>query len=57
MNIVTELIVRMEKRSPRTYELQGIVLIDEIETHLHIELQKLVLPFLIKVFQKIQFIV
>ena len=47
----------MEKKSSRTYELQGIVLIDEIETHLHIELQKLILPFLIKVFPKIQFIV
>lgn len=57
LNIITELIVRMEKRSSKTYELQGIVLIDEIETHLHIELQKLVLPFLIKVFPKIQFIV
>ena len=57
LNIITELIVRMEKKSSRTFELQGIVLIDEIETHLHIELQKLILPFLIKVFPKIQFIV
>ena len=57
LNIITELIVRMEKKSYRIYELQGIVLIDEIETHLHIELQKLILPFLIKVFPKIQFIV
>lgn len=57
LNIITELIVRMEKYSPKLYDLQGIVLIDEIETHLHIELQKLILPFLIKVFPKIQFIV
>lgn len=57
MNIITELIMRMEKRSSKTYELQGIVFIDEVETHLHIELQKLILPFLIKVFPKIQFIV
>ena len=57
LNIITELIVRMEKKSSRTFELQGIVLIDEIETHLHIELQKIILPFLIKVFPKIQFIV
>lgn len=57
MNIITELIIRMEKQSSKTYELQGIVLIDEIETHLHIELQKLIMPFLIKVFPKIQFIV
>lgn len=57
LNIITELIIRMEKKSSRTFDLQGIVLIDEIETHLHIELQKLILPFLIKVFPKIQFIV
>jgi len=57
LNIVTELIARMEKRSSKTYEIQGIVLIDEIETHLHIDLQKKILPFLTKVFPNIQFIV
>lgn len=57
LNIITELIIRMEKKSSRIFKTQGIVLIDEIETHLHIELQKLILPFLIKVFPKIQFIV
>lgn len=35
----------------------GIVLIDELETHLHIGLQKTNLPFLTKFFPKIQFIV
>jgi ABC-type glutathione transport system ATPase component len=34
-----------------------LVLIDEIETHLHIELQKRILPFLTSLFPKIQFIV
>ncbi len=57
LNIITELILRMENHSPKIYDLQGIVLIDEVETHLHIELQKIILPFLIKVFPKIQFIV
>jgi predicted ATP-binding protein involved in virulence len=33
------------------------VLIDEIETHLHIDLQKKILPFLTNFFPKIQFIV
>ena len=37
--------------------MQGIVLIDEIETHLHVELQKRILPFLSSFFPKIQFIV
>jgi predicted ATP-binding protein involved in virulence len=37
--------------------MQGIVLIDEIETHLHVSLQKKILPFLTNFFPKIQFIV
>src|SRR5690606_6716948 len=37
--------------------LEGIVLIDEIDAHLHISLQKLILPFLIESFPSIQFIV
>jgi predicted ATP-binding protein involved in virulence len=37
--------------------MQGLVLIDEIETHLHIDLQKKILPFLTSFFPKIQFIV
>lgn len=41
----------------KTYDIEGIVLIDEIETHLHIELQKKILPFLTKIFPKIQFII
>ncbi|MCF8373858.1 MAG: AAA family ATPase [Bacteroidales bacterium] len=57
MNIITELILRMEKTKTKNYDVQGIVLIDEIETHLHIELQKKILPFLTTVFPKIQFIV
>jgi len=55
--IVTELILRMEAHSVKAYDMQGIVLIDEIETHLHVELQKKILPFLVDFFPKIQFIV
>lgn len=57
INIVTELIMRMEKKHSSVYDAQGIVLIDEIETHLHIDLQKKILPFLTSFFPKIQFIV
>lgn len=57
LNIVTELIMRMEKHNVEIYDLQGIVLIDEIETHLHVELQKKILPFLTSFFPRIQFIV
>lgn len=38
-------------------QIEGIVLIDEIEKHLHIRLQKEVLPILLKLFPKVQFIV
>lgn len=39
------------------YDTEGIVLIDELETHLHISLQKKILPFLTEFFPNIQFIV
>lgn len=38
-------------------EISGIVVIDEIELHLHTSLQKEVLPKLIKLFPKVQFII
>lgn len=57
LNIVIEIMMRMENKSSRNYDIQGIVLIDEIETHLHIDLQKKILPFLTAFFPKIQFIV
>ena len=40
-----------------TSEISGIVLIDEIDLHLHIEFQKEILPLLLKFFPKIQFII
>ena len=40
-----------------SYDVEGIVLIDELETHLHIELQKKILPFLTEFFPRIQFII
>jgi len=55
--IVSELILRMEAFDVESYDMQGVVLVDEIETHLHVELQKKVLPFLTTFFPNIQFIV
>jgi predicted ATPase len=55
--IVAELIMRMEAYESEVYDIQGIVLIDEIESHLHVDLQKKILPFLTTFFPKIQFIV
>ena len=57
LNIVMELMLRMEGKVKNVYDIQGIVLIDEVETHLHIDLQKKILPFLTSFFPKIQFIV
>ena len=57
LHIVMELIMRMESKASMTYDIPGIVLIDEIESHLHVELQRRVLPFLTEMFPRIQFIV
>jgi predicted ATP-binding protein involved in virulence len=56
-DIVSEVMSRMENYTEYRYDFQGIVLIDEIETHLHVELQKSILPILISLFPNIQFIV
>lgn len=53
-DIVSDLMLRME--SQRRYDLEGIVLIDEIETHLHVALQKEIVPILVELFPNIQFI-
>ena len=59
LDIINDLIMRMEAKSGlRTeFDMEGIVLVDEIETHLHLELQKKVLPILTTLFPNIQFIV
>lgn len=59
LDIVVDLIIRMEKQLDRMFDfsIPGIVLIDEIETHLHLELQKKIMELLITVFPNIQFIV
>ena len=57
IDMVSDIILRMEKHKTKSYDLQGLVLIDELETHLHIDLQKKVFPFLTRFFPRIQFIV
>ena len=53
-DIIGDLIMRME--SKRRYDLEGLVLIDEIETHLHVDLQKKIVPILTQLFPNIQFV-
>lgn len=59
LEIALDIILRMEKVTNRTFDfsIPGIVLIDEIETHLHLEMQKTVLELLTSLFPNIQFIV
>ena len=53
-DIVGDLMMRMEGQ--HTYELEGVVLIDEIETHLHVELQRAIVPILTELFPNLQFV-
>lgn len=53
-DIINDLVMRAEKKGDN---IEGIVLIDEIETHLHLELQKKILPLLVQMYPRIQFIV
>lgn len=59
LDIVLDIIMRMENQTQRSFDFKipGIVLIDEIETHLHLELQKDIMPLLTTFFPNIQFIV
>ena len=59
LDIVADLILKMQNDNSltRDYQKEGIVLIDEIETHLHLGLQKVIMPLLTEVFPNIQFII
>ena len=59
LDIVADLILKMQGEGTlvRSYQKEGVVLIDEIETHLHLALQKVIMPLLTKVFPNIQFVI
>ena len=59
LDIVADIIIRMEKRKEKSFlfDMPGIVLIDEVENHLHLELQKRILQLLTTIFPNVQFIV
>jgi len=54
--IIFEIILRTQKTNSKT-DTEGIILIDEPETHLHVEMQKEIMPILVKLFPRIQFVV
>ena len=58
LNIYMELLMRLETADGVVdYNEPAIVLVDEIEAHLHVALQKKILPFLTTMFPHVQFIV
>lgn len=61
ISILMELLMRVDLikkyRGDFSYDPSGIVLIDEPETHLHIEMQYEILPLLTTIFPNIQFII
>lgn len=57
LNLFINIIRHGDNPPKTTEEIQGIVSIDEVDVHLHTDLQNFVLPELIKLFPKIQFII
>lgn len=57
LNLFINIIRHGDNPPKTTAQIQGIVAIDEIDVHLHTDLQNSVLPELIKLFPKIQFII
>ncbi|MBV1839306.1 AAA family ATPase [Photobacterium ganghwense] len=57
MAVYADLITKVSLRSIDPDDLTGIILIDEIDAHLHVSLQKKILAFLKNAFPKVQFIV
>ncbi len=57
--IVSEIILSIIARQEHThiFDIEGVVMIDEVDIHLHVELQKKIMPLLTTFFPKIQFIV
>lgn len=57
LNLFVNIVRHTDLSNRNINELEGIVVIDEIDVHLHSDLQSKVLPSLIKLFPKIQFII
>jgi hypothetical protein len=60
LSILAELLLRIDVaervRGDRSAPTNGVVIVDEIETHLHLKLQEDVLPFLSATFPGLQFV-
>ena len=56
-DVYADLLMRTKYYEVSPQALDGVVFIDEIDSHLHISLQRLIFPFFIESFPNIQFIV
>lgn len=56
-DIYADLLMHTEYLQVKPDELSGVVIIDEIDAHLHVSLQRKILPFFTSSFPEIQFIV
>jgi predicted ATP-binding protein involved in virulence len=57
LSIYADLLMKVELRDISADEITGFVLIDEIDAHLHVSIQRKIFSFFDKAFPKIQFIV
>lgn len=57
LSIYADLLMKVELREIPADEISGFVLIDEIDAHLHVSIQRKIFSFFDKAFPKIQFIV
>ena len=59
LDIVVGLMLRMTRGNTGSlkYDAPGIALIDEVENHLHLSLQKRIVPFLTDLFTNVQFVI
>ena len=56
MAIFADILIKVKLMGLTPENVEGVVLIDEIDAHLHLSLQQKILPFLKQSFPKIQFI-
>lgn len=57
LSIYADLLVKVELKEITAEQLSGVVLIDEIDAHLHVSLQRKIFSFFTKSFPNVQFIV
>lgn len=57
LSIYADLLMKVELRDIPAQDITGFVLIDEIDAHLHVSIQRKIFSFFDKAFPKIQFIV